>query len=83
MKNLLIDYVEKMTEEDIKRYAEKEGLILLDYEIKEINNFIKNNCKEIISNEDYEKIKELSCKIRKETYDKLLLLLKKYKKIVL
>ncbi len=80
MKYVLIEQIKKITEEDIKKYAEKEGLYLLDEEIKIINNFIKENADKLSGNNVSNLIQELEGNIRKETYEKIVSIVEKYKR---
>lgn len=80
MLNYLIkEYIKKLTEEDIYNYAKKEGIILLDEELKTIYIYIKNYY-EVLLNDDCTFIfEELKDKLRKETYNKIVELYNKYK----
>lgn len=74
------EYIKKITEEDIYNYAKKEGIILLDHEVKIIYVYLKNYW-EVFLNEDstflFEELKE---KLEPKTYDKIIELYNKYKK---
>ena len=74
MKNIILkSYVNKLSINDIKLFCDKNNLMLDNYELNIIYNYIKKNyiniindenktlsdAKELLSNSSYEKIKEL------------------------
>ena len=80
MNYLIKEYIKKITEEDIYNFALKEGITLLNDEVKVIYVYLKNYW-EVFLNEDstflFEELKE---KLKPETYNKLIELYNKYKK---
>lgn len=81
MNYLIKEYIKKITEEDIYNFALKEGITLLDHEKKVLYVYIKNYW-QVFLNEDatflFEELKE---KLEEKTYDKVIELYNKYKKI--
>lgn len=76
MKELIIKYV---TKENIIKFAEKENVNLNTNEVNFIHDYIINNYKDILNNKiDYELIKN---NVNANAYNKIIYLIKKYKKI--
>ena len=76
---LIKEYIKKITEEDIYNYAKKEGIELLDEEVKTIYIYIKNYWKIVLKKDSTFIFEELKEKLRKEPYEKLVELYEKYK----
>lgn len=80
MNFIIKEYIKNLTEEDIYNFALKEGITLLNHEIKVIYLYIKNYW-EVFLNEDstflFEELKE---KLEPKTYDKIIELYNKFKK---
>ena len=80
MKYLIGEYVKKMVEEDVYNFALNEGIKLLDYETKEIYTYIKHYWKVILDGDPTFIFDDLQSKVRKEVYDKIIILYDKYKR---
>lgn len=80
MNFIIKEYIKNLTEEDIYNFALKEGITLLNHEVKVIYLYIKNYW-EVFLNEDstflFEELKE---KLEPKTYDKIIELYNKFKK---
>ncbi len=81
MNIFLRNYIEKITEQDIYNYALKEGIVLLNDESKIIYTYIKNYWQVLLSDDSTFIFEELKEKLRPETYNKVVELYSKYKKI--
>lgn len=76
---ILKNYINKITEEDIKKYANKQGIKLLDEETKIIYLYIKNYWELLLKDNNSFIFEELKEKLRSETYEKIIELYNKYK----
>lgn len=81
MKYLIGEYIKKITEEDIENFAEKEGIQILDEEKKIIFMYLKNYWETLINDDATFIFEELKEKLRPQTYQKIVELYEKYKKI--
>lgn len=77
MKQLIKKYIEKLTINDLEKFATNNNIILNNQELETIYSFIKENWETIIT--DYETITYLKNKINNDAYSKLKELLLKYK----
>ena len=76
----LDNYINKLKEEHIIKYAKNQNIKLANNESQIIYNFIKNNYKSLYENEYNEDlIKELKCKLTYNTYIKINMLYKEAK----
>lgn len=80
MNYLIKEYIKNVTEEDIMNFAEKEGIKLLNEEVKIIYMYIKNYWEVLLNHDSTFIFEELKEKLRKEPYDKIVELYDKYKK---
>ena len=80
MNYLIKEYIKKITEEDIYNYALKEGITLLNNEVKVIYVYIKNYWQVFLNEDSTFLFEELKEKVEPKTYDKLIELYNKYKK---
>ena len=80
-KNLIENYINNMTINDIIIFANKENIKLKDYEYVKIYNYIKNNWNELIKNDNLIKsfiTNNLELEHQKEVYELFLKYKKKY-----
>lgn len=83
MKNLFIkEYIKNITEDDIIKFAESEGVTLNDDETKIIYLYLKNYWEIFISEDPTYLFNELKEKLKPETYKKLIEIYNKYKKML-
>lgn len=79
--NIIKNYVDKLTKEDIINYSKKEDIFLNDNEINVIYDEIKNKWKQLY-NGNTRVITDLENKINNKAYNKLLDLYNTYKKFL-
>ncbi len=79
MEYLIKEYVRKLTEEDIEKYALSKGIKINDEEIKVIFMYIKNYWKEFYKGDPKDLFLELEEKLNKETYNEIVKIYNKYK----
>ncbi len=77
---LVKEYINKINEDDIEKYALKEGIKLLDNEKVVIYNFIKENWEDFFTNESDNLLKKIENDVRPEIYNYILKLYNKYKR---
>lgn len=80
MNYLIKEYIKKITEEDIYNFALKEGITLLNNEVKIIYVYLKNYWQVFLNEDSTFLFEELKEKVEPKTYDKLIELYNKYKK---
>jgi len=68
---IIKNYVEKLTEEDIKKHAKKNNIDINDEECKILYLYAKNYWKEFYKGEPKELISELKDKLRPNTFNTL------------
>ncbi|MEF2689831.1 MAG: hypothetical protein U0N10_00275 [Bacilli bacterium] len=79
--NIIKNYVDKLTKEDIINYSKKEDIFLNDNEINVIYDEIKNKWKQLY-NGNTRVITDLENKINNKAYNKLIDLYNTYKKFL-
>lgn len=79
--NIIKNYVDKLTKEDIINYSKKEDIFLNDNEINVIYYEIKNKWKQLY-NGNTRVITDLENKINNKAYNKLIDLYNTYKKFL-
>lgn len=79
--NIIKNYVDKLTKEDIINYSKKEDIFLNDNEINVIYDEIKNKWKQLY-NGNTRAITDLENKINNKAYNKLIDLYNTYKKFL-
>lgn len=79
--NIIKNYVDKLTKEDIINYSKKEDIFLNDNEINVIYDKIKNKWKQLY-NGNTRVITDLENKINNKAYNKLIDLYNTYKKFL-
>ena len=77
-KNIIYEYIKRIKKEDIFSYGIKEKISLTSEEVDIIYDYITNRYDDIINN-PLSVLLEVKNNIRKETYNKLLVLYDKYK----
>ena len=82
MEFLIKEYIKKITEEDINNFAQKEGITLLNDELKTIYVYIKNYADVFLHDDATFLFEELKVKLQPKTYDKIIELYNKYKKYI-
>lgn len=80
MNYLIKEYIKKITEEDIYNFALKEGINLLNNEVKTLYVYIKNYWQVFLNEDSTFLFEELKEKLEPKTYDKMIELYNKYKK---
>ena len=81
MNYLIREYIKKITEDDIYNFALKEGITLLEHEKKVLYVYIKNYWQVFLNEDATFLFEELKDKLEEKTYDKIIELYNKYKKI--
>lgn len=76
---LIKEYVNKLTEEDIKKYAKKYNIDINDEECQILYLYAKNYWKEFYKDEPKELISELKEKLRPNTFNVLYSFYKEFK----
>lgn len=79
--NIIKNYVDKLTKEDIINYSKKEDIFLNDNEINVIYDEIKNKWKQLY-NGNTRVITDLENKINNKAYNQLIDLYNTYKKFL-
>lgn len=73
------EYVKRLTKEDIKKFSFKQGIILTEYELNIIHEYIKNYYKTFIYGNPRGYLDELKKQVQPLTYNKIETLYKEYK----
>ena len=76
---LIKEYINKITETEIKNYAKKRNILLTNDEAKIIYLYIKNYWQTFYKEDPTELFKELKEKLQPNTYSELIKLYKEYK----
>lgn len=79
---LLKNYINKLTKEDIIKYIEKEKIKYNDNEINIIYNSIKNDYEEILNSNIENYISKHNISLNKELYNKIIEKFNYYKKFI-
>lgn len=77
----IIEYIKKLTKEDILRYGIKQDIVLTKDELDIIYNYIKNKYQDIFDN-PIKVISEIKGNVRDNVYNKILELYDKYKNYI-
>lgn len=78
-KLIIINYIKKLTKNDISNYCLKNNIPLSNEELDIIYYYIKNRYNDFFDGKDIELLNEIKYKIKSATYNKILELYKKYK----
>ncbi len=81
-KQLLENYVNKLTKEDVVNYLSKECIPASDYEIDLIYNAIKNDYNEILGTDFNSYISNYKLTFNKSLYEKIIEKYNQYKKFI-
>lgn len=68
---LIGEYINKLTEDEIKKHSEKRNIFLNDDETKTLYLYAKNYWREFYRGEDKEIVEEIRQKIRPDTFNQL------------
>lgn len=68
---LITEYVNRMTKEDINKYALKQGIILENDELDLIYTYIKSNYKTILFGNPKDILEEIKSQVKPLTYNKI------------
>ncbi len=82
MINLISNYIEKLTKEDIINFANKNNLKTTPKEIDFVYTFIKNNYKSVLNNPKSFDIKPYKNNFSEENYNFLSNLINKYQNML-
>lgn len=77
--NLIRNYIEKLTRDDIKNYALKEGIELNEEELNVLYSYIKLHWKTFYYGNPKELLEELKTKLSEVAYMKVIHLYKEFK----
>ena len=78
-KLIIINYIKKLTKNDISNYCLKNNIPLSNEELDIIYYYIKNRYNEFLNGKDIEILNEIKFKIKSATYNKMLELYNIYK----
>lgn len=78
---LISDYINRMTKDDLRKIALSQGIILDDYEVDNIYDYVKNNYKKYLYTKiNYEDIlDDLKSMLSSSNFDKVMDIYTKYK----
>jgi len=80
MKEFLIqEYIKKLTNEDIKNFAKKEGISINDEETNIIYNYIKEYWRTLLHGNPKGILQELKLKLNEDSYTKIEKLYEQFK----
>jgi hypothetical protein len=82
MQDIIENYINKLTKEDIIKYAKSNNLTVSNKEIDFIYTFIKTNYKSILNNPNNFNISNYQDKFSKENYLFINNLINKYRKLL-
>ena len=78
MNNLIRSYIKNLSEEDVRSWSARKGILLTDDEAEYAFKYIKNNYDDVLNNPASFKIEEHEKKFSEENYQKLKELVKEY-----
>lgn len=78
-KLIIINYINKLTKNDIITYCQKSSIPITEDELDIIYYYIKNKHKEFLNGYDKQILEEIKYKVKSATYNKILELYNKYK----
>lgn len=78
-KLIIINYIKKLTKNDIINYCNNNSIPLTDDELDIIYYYIKNRYLEFLNGHDQEILDEIKYKVKSATYNKIIELYNKYK----
>ena len=71
MNNLIRSYIKNLTEDDVRSWSARKGILLTDEESEYAFKYIKNNYDNVLNNPESFNIEEHEKKFSKENYQKL------------
>ena len=78
-KLIIINYIKKLTKNDIYRYCVNNNIPINDEEVDVIYYYIKNRYNDFFEGHELELLEEIKYKVRSFTYNKILELYYKYR----
>ena len=78
-KLIIINYIKRLTKNDIMNYCYNNNIPLTDEELDVIYYYIKNRYNEFLEGKQTELLEEIKYKIKSATYNKIIELYNKYK----
>lgn len=78
-KLIVINYIKKLTKNDIINYCRKYFIPITDEELDVIYYYIKNRYNDFFEGRDIELLEEIKYKVKSATYNKILELYNMYK----
>ena len=78
-KLIVINYIKKLTKNDIINYCRKYSIPITDEELDVIYYYIKNRYNDFFEGRDIELLEEIKYKVKSATYNKILELYNMYK----
>ena len=78
-KLIIINYIKKLTKNDIFNYCKNANIPITDEEVDVIYYYIKNRYNDFFSGHEQELLEEIKYKVKSATYNKILELYNTYK----
>lgn len=78
-KLIIINYIKKLTKNDISNYCKNTNIPLTEEELEIIYYYIKNRYNDFLNGHEQELLEEIKYKVKSATYNKILELYYKYK----
>ena len=78
-KLIIVNYIKKLTREDIINYSKRYNIPLTDDEVNVIYYYIKNRYNVFFDGDELELLEEIKYKVKSATYNKILELYNRYK----
>lgn len=78
-KLIIINYIKRLTKNDIMNYCYNNNIPLTDEEIDVIYYYVKNRYNEFLEGKHQQLLEEIKYKVKSATYNKILELYNKYK----
>lgn len=78
MNNLIRSYIKNLSEDDVRTWSARKGILLTDDEVEYAFKYIKNNYESVLSNPSSFNIDDHEKKFSEENYLKLKELVKEY-----
>ena len=78
-KLIIINYIKRLTKNDIMNYCYNNNIPLTNEELDVIYYYIKNRYNEFLEGKQKELLEEIKYKVKSATYNKILELYNKYK----
>lgn len=78
-KLIIINYIKRLTKNDIMNYCNNNNIPLTDEELEVIYYYIKNRYNDFLEGKETKILEEIKYKVKSATYNKILELYTKYK----